>query len=171
MTRLASLSATPSILFARQLLEFMTSYSRRFLKGETSQKHSRQAHHQRSPLLRAAYDESFPELQKLWPELITAAMDPNWSDRVRLSFIDEGAGRAGRTGAHETGCEACEHLARSDRRRTGADRVPEQPPDRGRRSRRVRRRTVAYYCSAANSSRSPLNIFETQISCVLLSMT
>jgi hypothetical protein len=34
MTRLASLSATPSILFARQLLEFMTSYSRRFLKDE-----------------------------------------------------------------------------------------------------------------------------------------
>src|ERR1700730_10839622 len=52
-------------------------------------------------------------------------------------------GRGGRTGAHETGCEAGEHLARSHRRRTGADRMPEQAPDRGRRARRVRRRTVA----------------------------
>lgn len=40
------------------------------------------------PLLRAAYDESRPELQKLWSELIAAAMDPKRSDRLRLSFID-----------------------------------------------------------------------------------
>ena len=40
------------------------------------------------PLLRGAYDESRPELQQLWSELIAAAMDPNRSGRVRLSFID-----------------------------------------------------------------------------------
>lgn len=40
------------------------------------------------PLLRSAYDESRPELQQLWTELIAAAMDPNRSGRVRLSFID-----------------------------------------------------------------------------------
>jgi hypothetical protein len=40
------------------------------------------------PLLRAAYDESRPELQQLWAELIAAAMDPKRSGRVRLSFID-----------------------------------------------------------------------------------
>jgi hypothetical protein len=40
------------------------------------------------PLLRAAYDESRPELQKLWSELIAAAVDPSRSGRVRLSFID-----------------------------------------------------------------------------------
>jgi Abortive infection alpha len=39
-------------------------------------------------LLRSAYDESRPELQQLWTELIAAAMDPNRSGRVRLSFID-----------------------------------------------------------------------------------
>jgi Abortive infection alpha len=39
------------------------------------------------PLLRAAYDESRPELQQLWAELIAAAMDPNRSAGVRLSFI------------------------------------------------------------------------------------
>jgi len=40
------------------------------------------------PLLKAAYDESRPELQKLWAGLIAAAMDPTRSDRVRLSFIN-----------------------------------------------------------------------------------
>lgn len=40
------------------------------------------------PLLRAAYDESRPELQELWAALIAAAMDPKLSGRVRLSFID-----------------------------------------------------------------------------------
>jgi len=40
------------------------------------------------PLLRAAYDESRPELQELWAGLIAAAMDPKRSGRVRLSFID-----------------------------------------------------------------------------------
>jgi hypothetical protein len=40
------------------------------------------------PLLRAAYDESRPELQELWAALIAAAMDPKMSGRVRLSFID-----------------------------------------------------------------------------------
>jgi len=39
------------------------------------------------PLLRAAYDESRPELQELWAELIAAAMDPTRSGQVRLSFI------------------------------------------------------------------------------------
>jgi Abortive infection alpha len=39
------------------------------------------------PLLRAAYDESRPELQQLWAELIAAAMDPKRSDQMRLSFI------------------------------------------------------------------------------------
>jgi hypothetical protein len=40
------------------------------------------------PLLRAAYDESRPELQELWAQLIAAAMDPQRADRVRRSFID-----------------------------------------------------------------------------------
>ena len=40
------------------------------------------------PLLRAAYDESRPELQDLWARLIAAAMDPKRSDGMRLSFID-----------------------------------------------------------------------------------
>jgi hypothetical protein len=40
------------------------------------------------PLLRAAYDESRPELQQLWAALIAAAMDPTRSGRVRISFID-----------------------------------------------------------------------------------
>ena len=39
------------------------------------------------PLLRAAYDESRPELQEIWAALIAAAMDPKRSSRVRLSFI------------------------------------------------------------------------------------
>jgi hypothetical protein len=44
------------------------------------------------PLLRAAYDESRPELQQLWADLIAAAMDPKRSGRVRLSFIDSSSG-------------------------------------------------------------------------------
>jgi hypothetical protein len=40
------------------------------------------------PLLRAAYDESRPELQELWAQLIAAAMDPKRRNRVRRSFID-----------------------------------------------------------------------------------
>ena len=40
------------------------------------------------PLIRAAYDESRPELQELWAKLISAAMDPARSNRVRRSFID-----------------------------------------------------------------------------------
>jgi len=40
------------------------------------------------PLLRAAYDESRPELQELWAQLIAAAMDPQRTNRVRRSFID-----------------------------------------------------------------------------------
>jgi hypothetical protein len=40
------------------------------------------------PLLRAAYDESRPELQDLWARLIAAVMDPKRSDGMRLSFID-----------------------------------------------------------------------------------
>lgn len=40
------------------------------------------------PLIRAAYDESRPELQELWAGLIAAAMDPTRSGRVRLSFIE-----------------------------------------------------------------------------------
>jgi hypothetical protein len=40
------------------------------------------------PLLRAAYDESRPELQELWAQLIAAAMDPQRRNRVRRSFID-----------------------------------------------------------------------------------
>jgi hypothetical protein len=40
------------------------------------------------PLLRAAYDESRPELQDVWARLIAAAMDPKRSDGMRLSFID-----------------------------------------------------------------------------------
>src|SRR5258708_7086372 len=38
------------------------------------------------PLIRAAYDESRPELQELWAQLIAAAMDPARSSRVRRSF-------------------------------------------------------------------------------------
>jgi hypothetical protein len=44
------------------------------------------------PLLRAAYDESRPELQELWASLIAAAMDPARSGRVRLSFIETASG-------------------------------------------------------------------------------
>jgi hypothetical protein len=40
------------------------------------------------PLFRAAYDESRPELQELWAQLIAAAMDPQRANRVRRSFID-----------------------------------------------------------------------------------
>jgi Abortive infection alpha len=40
------------------------------------------------PLLRAAYDESRPELQELWARLIAAAMDPERAYRVRRSFIE-----------------------------------------------------------------------------------
>ena len=40
------------------------------------------------PLLRAAYDESRPELQDIWAALIAAAMDPERAARVRISFID-----------------------------------------------------------------------------------
>jgi hypothetical protein len=40
------------------------------------------------PLLRAAYDESRPELQELWAQLIATAMDPSRASRFRLSFID-----------------------------------------------------------------------------------
>lgn len=40
------------------------------------------------PLLRAAYDETRPELQQFWSELIAAAMDPDRCKRVRLSFIE-----------------------------------------------------------------------------------
>ncbi|HXP76032.1 MAG TPA: Abi-alpha family protein [Stellaceae bacterium] len=40
------------------------------------------------PLLRAAYDESRPELQDLWGRLLAAAMDPSRAGNVRQSFID-----------------------------------------------------------------------------------
>jgi hypothetical protein len=40
------------------------------------------------PLMRAAYDESRPELQELWANLIASAMDPIRSSRVRISFIE-----------------------------------------------------------------------------------
>jgi hypothetical protein len=40
------------------------------------------------PLLRAAYDESRPELQDMWAALIAAAMDPARAGRVRISFIE-----------------------------------------------------------------------------------
>lgn len=40
------------------------------------------------PLVRAAYDESRPELQDIWARLIAAAMDANRASRVRLSFIE-----------------------------------------------------------------------------------
>jgi hypothetical protein len=60
-------------------------------------------------------------------------VDGGWSPAG--SAKDELGLRTGRN------CEACEHLARSHRRR--ADRVPEQAPDWERRSRHVRRRTVA----------------------------
>jgi len=39
------------------------------------------------PLLRAAYDESRPELQELWARLIAAAMDPARAASVRQSFL------------------------------------------------------------------------------------
>jgi hypothetical protein len=39
------------------------------------------------PLLRAAYDESRPELQELWARLLAAAMDPARAGSVRQSFI------------------------------------------------------------------------------------
>ena len=39
------------------------------------------------PLLRAAYDESRPELQDLWARLLAAAMDPARAGNVRQSFI------------------------------------------------------------------------------------
>ena len=40
------------------------------------------------PLLRAAYDESRPELQELWASLIASAMDSTRSGRIRLSFTE-----------------------------------------------------------------------------------
>lgn len=40
------------------------------------------------PLVRAAYDESRPELQELWANLMASAMDPNRTGWVRLSFIE-----------------------------------------------------------------------------------
>jgi hypothetical protein len=40
------------------------------------------------PLIRAAYDEGRPELQKLWAALIADAMDPQRSSQVRISFIE-----------------------------------------------------------------------------------
>jgi hypothetical protein len=40
------------------------------------------------PLIRAAYDESRPELQEFWAQLMAAAMDPARGNRVRRSFID-----------------------------------------------------------------------------------
>ncbi|MEJ0010612.1 MAG: Abi-alpha family protein [Alphaproteobacteria bacterium] len=40
------------------------------------------------PLMRAAYDESRPELQEIWARLIAAAMDPQRAPRVRISFIE-----------------------------------------------------------------------------------
>jgi hypothetical protein len=40
------------------------------------------------PLIRAAYDESRPELQELWACLIAAAMDPARATSVRKSFIE-----------------------------------------------------------------------------------
>ena len=39
------------------------------------------------PLLRAAYNESRPELQDLWARLLAAAMDPSRDGNVRQSFI------------------------------------------------------------------------------------
>jgi len=39
-------------------------------------------------LLRGAYDESRDQLRELWAALIAAAMDPDRTGRVRLSFID-----------------------------------------------------------------------------------
>ena len=40
------------------------------------------------PLLRAAADESRPELQDIWARLLANAADPSRSGRVRQSFID-----------------------------------------------------------------------------------
>lgn len=39
------------------------------------------------PLIKAAYDESRPELQNLWARLIAAATDPARAGQVRQSFI------------------------------------------------------------------------------------
>jgi hypothetical protein len=41
-----------------------------------------------SPLLRAAYDESRPELQDLWGKANRGGQDPNRSGGLRLSFIN-----------------------------------------------------------------------------------
>ncbi|QXX75126.1 Abi-alpha family protein [Methylovirgula sp. HY1] len=41
------------------------------------------------PLLQAAYDESRPELQEMWAELIASAEDPSRSHLVRKSFIEK----------------------------------------------------------------------------------
>lgn len=40
------------------------------------------------PLISAAYDETRPELQQIWAELLAAAMDPSRSGAVRLSFVN-----------------------------------------------------------------------------------
>src|SRR5437879_4180633 len=40
------------------------------------------------PLLRGAYDENREQLREMWAALIAAAMDPERSGRIRLSFID-----------------------------------------------------------------------------------
>jgi hypothetical protein len=40
------------------------------------------------PLLRAAYDETRPDLQELWARLLASAMDPLRAGRVRLGFIE-----------------------------------------------------------------------------------
>jgi hypothetical protein len=40
------------------------------------------------PLLEAAFEESRPELQEIWAELIAAAMDASRSSRVRYRFIE-----------------------------------------------------------------------------------
>jgi hypothetical protein len=39
------------------------------------------------PIMRAAYDETRPELQELWASLIAAAMDPKRRGFVRLRFV------------------------------------------------------------------------------------
>ena len=40
------------------------------------------------PLVRGAYDESREGLRDVWAQLIAAAMDPDRTDRVRISFIE-----------------------------------------------------------------------------------
>jgi hypothetical protein len=40
------------------------------------------------PLLEAAQDEARDELREIWARLLTNAMDPNRSSRVRLEFIE-----------------------------------------------------------------------------------